>query len=97
MNAAASSAKSTIVLLHGVGLDKSVWKPVQELLVFDSVALDLPGHGQQPPLTSTATLSELGDDVVARLPEGPVHLVGFSLGALIASNIAIRFPDKITS
>ena len=97
MNAAASSAKPTIVLLHGVGLDKSVWKPVQELLDFDSVALDLPGHGQQPPLTSTATLSELGDDVVARLPENPVHLVGFSLGALIASNIAIRFPDKITS
>ena len=97
MNAAASSAKPTIVLLHGVGLDKSVWKPVQELLDFDSVALDLPGHGQQPPLTSTATLSELGDDVVARLPEDPVHLVGFSLGALIASNIAIRFPDKITS
>ena len=97
MNAAASSAKPNIVLLHGVGLDKSVWKPVQELLAFDSVALDLPGHGQQPPLTSTATLSELGDDVVARLPEDPVHLVGFSLGALIASNIAIRFPEKITS
>lgn len=72
-------------------------KPVQELLDFDSVALDFPGHGQQSPLTSTATLSELGDDVVARLPEGPVHLVGFALGSLIASNTAIRSPERITS
>lgn len=96
MNTAAS-AKPKIVLLHGVGLDMSVWEQVQNLLDYESVALDLPGHGQQPPLTTTSTLTALGDDVVARMPEGPVHLVGFSLGALIASDIAIRFPERVSS
>ena len=96
MNTAAS-AKPKVVLLHGVGLDKSMWAQVQDSLDYESVALDLPGHGQQPPLTTTSTLTGFGDDVVARIPEGPVHLVGFSLGALIASNIAIRFPERVTS
>ena len=96
MNTAAS-AKPKVVLLHGVGLDKSVWAQVQEFLDYETVALDLPGHGQQPPLTTTSTLTGFGDDVVARIPEGPVHLVGFSLGALIASDIAIRFPERVTS
>ena len=36
-----------VVLLHGVGLDHTMWEPVAELLPthFDVVAPDLPGHG----------------------------------------------------
>ncbi len=84
-----------VVLLHGVGLDRTVWQPVQDALDLPSLALDLPGHGAQPPLTAPATLAGLADDVLARMPDAPVHLVGFSLGALIAQHIARYAPQRV--
>lgn len=89
-----------IVLLHGVGLDRSMWEPLVERLEAAGrpcVALDLPGHGDQPPLRRAQTLATLAEQVAARLPEGRVHLVGFSLGALIAQHIARFAPDRVAT
>lgn len=83
-----------VALLHGVGLDAGMWEPVRDALKRDSVALDLPGHGQQPALTAPTSLAELAADVLERLPERS-HLVGFSLGALIAQYIARFYPDRV--
>ncbi len=89
-----------IVLLHGVGLDHTMWEPLRaQLARWDDrpvVALDLPGHGARPPLTGPATLSELAEDVAARLP-GRAHLVGFSLGALIAQHLARYRPELVAT
>lgn len=86
-----------IVLLHGVGLDHTMWQPLQRVLDRQSLALDLPGHGEQPPLTEPQSLESLANDVLNRLPEGRVHLVGFSLGALIGQYLARFHPDRIAS
>ncbi len=94
----ASAPRVPIVLLHGVGLDRTMWRPLIELLEADGrpcVALDLPGHGEQPPLRAPQTLASLADDVLVRLPRGRVHLVGFSLGALIAQHIARYAPERV--
>lgn len=89
--------KPRIVFLHGVGLDRTMWDPVRDLLPDDAVYLDLPGHGAQPVLKARTSLQELADDVASRLPDGPIQLVGFSLGGLIAQRLAIDLPDKIIS
>lgn len=86
-----------VVLLHGVGLDHTMWAPVAERLGRPTVALDLPGHGAQPALREPQTLASLAGDVLARLPEGAVHLVGFSLGALIAQHIARFDPERVVT
>lgn len=89
-----------IVLLHGVGLDHTMWEPLRadlaRLTDRPVFALDLPGHGAQPPLTGPATLTELAEDVAARLP-GRAHLVGFSLGALIAQHLARYRPERVAT
>lgn len=85
------------MLLHGVGLDRTMWGRVEELLDRPTFALDLPGHGAQPPLRGAMSLAEFAADVEERLPSGPVHLVGFSLGALVAQRIASHSPDRVRS
>lgn len=89
-----------VVLLHGVGLDHSMWDEfaaaVRDGLGHPVTALDLPGHGARPPLTAPTTLAALADDVAARLP-GRAHLVGFSLGALIAQHLARFRPELVAS
>lgn len=89
--------KPAVVLLHGVGLDHTVWTRVENLLHRKALALDLPGHGTQPPLVRPTSLVEMAGDVIARLPAGPVHLVGFSLGSLIAQQIAVDLPGRVRS
>ena len=90
--------KPTIVLLHGVGLDHTVWEPVAERLSdpFTLVMPDLLGHGDGPPAPPGATLSVLADAVIDQIPTA-AHLIGFSLGGLIAEDIALRRPDLVTT
>lgn len=87
----------TLVLLHGVGLDHSVWDPVRARMSGDAhvVAPDLPGHGARPPV-GPVTLAELAADVAHDVPPG-AHLVGFSLGALVAQYLAVHRPDLVAS
>ena len=91
-------SKPTILLLHGVGLDRSMWRPVSMLLEdeFETLALDLLGHGANMAAPPGTTLRDIADDVAASLP-APAHLVGFSLGALVAQHLARYRPELVAS
>ena len=91
-----------LVFLHGLGLDLTMWD--HQLPEFgrthDVVALDLPGHGLSASLGTAPTLETLAGAVAeaaGRLDAGPVHLVGISLGGMIAQTVAIRDPGLIRS
>lgn len=88
----------TLVLLHGVGLDHTVWGPAAALLGdrFRIVAPDLPGHGSREPVPDGLTLADLAAGVAAEIPAGS-HLVGFSLGALVAQHLAVHRPDLVAT
>jgi pimeloyl-ACP methyl ester carboxylesterase len=77
-----------------------MWEPLEEELKLLTdrpvLALDLPGHGGQAALTAPVSLGDLAQDVAERLP-GRAHLVGFSLGALIAQHLALHQPDLVAS
>jgi len=90
--------RPTVVLLHGVGLDHTMWDPVVALWTgdVDVVTLDLPGHGVRPPAPAGVTLAELADGVAADIPPGS-HLVGFSLGALVAQHLALHRPALVAT
>lgn len=82
-----------ILLLHGVGLDRTMWSRCR---LPGAVALDLLGHGSAAPAPPGTTLADLAGDVAERL-SGPAHVVGFSLGALVAQRLAIGRPDLVRS
>jgi len=91
-------SKPTVVLLHGVGLDHTMWEPTAALLAdrFTVITPDLPGHGARPPVRDGVTLTDLADETVGEIPPGS-HLVGFSLGALVAQHVALHRPELVAT
>jgi pimeloyl-ACP methyl ester carboxylesterase len=90
-----------VVLLHGVGLDHTMWHRVAPAIAARHRVhtLDLRGHGAAPDAAPGTTLADLAGDVadrVAGLP-GPAHVVGFSLGALVATELALDHPGLVAS
>jgi len=87
-----------VVLIHGVGLRAEAWAAQIDALARSHrvVAPDLPGHGSSPLPGPGADLGAYGDRVAAAIAAcasgGPALLVGHSLGAMIALDLAIRFP-----
>jgi 3-oxoadipate enol-lactonase len=91
-----------IVLLHGVGLDHRLWdRCVPRLAEAHRVtAVDLRGHGASPPAAPGTGLGDLAADVLATLDTvgaARVHLVGFSLGALVAAYVAATAPERVAT
>jgi len=82
-----------LVLLHGWSLSGAAFSEMAGLLDGFRVLLpDLPGHGHSSP-PATATLSALADDLAAWLTAavaGPVVLGGWSLGGMVALELAVR-------
>lgn len=91
-------SRARIALIHGVGLDGSMWGPLRELLEpeYDVQVLELLGHGSRKAAPEGVTLADLAADVAEHL-EPDTHVVGFSLGALVAQHLARYRPDLVAS
>jgi 3-oxoadipate enol-lactonase len=93
----------TIVLLHGVGGNHTVWNTVFPLLTpeFRVIAPDLRGHGRSAaPPGSHYTFLELAGDIGLLLEQRKaprVHWVGLSGGALLALRLALDRPERTRS
>ena len=84
-----------ILLIHGLGSDGNSWEPVLPRLVEqrEVIAPDLPGFGQTPPMSGQVTIAGLTDTVESFIAEqqlGDVDLVGSSMGARMALELARR-------
>ena len=95
------TAKPTVVFIHGVLNDHSVWILQTRYLAnhgWNVLALDLPGHCRsdgKPP----ATVQEAADFVIALLDAAGLSkaaLAGHSFGSLIALETAARAPDRVS-
>lgn len=89
-----------VVLLHGVGLNQSIWAEQVTALNsdFQVITYDLLGHGRSAPVAANAPLSDWVDQlnaVVCDLALEKFSVVGFSFGGLIAQAYAARHPQKI--
>ena len=90
-----------LVLIHGVGLTADTWYAMLPELSqhFTITAIDLPGHGASAPLNSRTetTLSDFSDsivDAIANIADQAI-IVGHSLGAFIALDIAAHHPGRV--
>jgi pimeloyl-ACP methyl ester carboxylesterase len=84
-----------LLLLHGMGSSRRDFAAVRRDLAdrFEVLAVDLPGVGRSPHLAERPTVAALTDTVEQTLDAagvGPVHVLGNSLGARIALELAVR-------
>ena len=83
-----------VVFLHGLGETCEVWNPVVKQLAQTECAAPEVLKVKSP--MADWSLEEISNEIADTLTE-PVHLVGLSLGAVIALQIAITHPDKVVS
>ena len=90
-----------IVFIHGVGLNKEIWSPQLEFFKDHNIlAYDLIGHGKTPLLKTQLNLDDFTKQLLNLIKEleiNKIHLVGFSLGSLIARHFAAAHGDKLSS
>lgn len=84
-----------LLFVHGIGSNSHTWRDQMEALAPDRqvLAIDLPGHGQTPATSRSATYAglaqELEDYLVAEGLAG-IDLVGHSLGGRLVLDMAKR-------
>ncbi|WP_167632154.1 alpha/beta fold hydrolase [Mariprofundus ferrooxydans] len=81
-----------LVFLHGWAQSRQIWYQQQRAFP-QAHFLNLPGHGGAMDAPADAWL----DLLVAQLPDEPCALIGWSLGGMLALEIAHRFPDRIAA
>ena len=95
------SEKTPIVFVHGVGLTKEIWEPQTNFFKdYNTLTYDLLGHGKTPLKKSKVTFEDFSRQLIRlikNLDIKKIHLVGFSLGALIARHFAAEHNDKLSS
>ena len=90
-----------VLFLHGGFCSAEVLRPVGELLAGYAVhAPERPGHGRTPDRPGPYHYADGVADTLAVLDElglGPVHVVGFSDGAIIGMLLALEHPARVRS
>ncbi len=89
-----------VVLLHGGYADADMWKVEKFLLSFryQVITLDSRGHGRSANDGTPITYEQMTDDTLSLLNHlniNNAHFVGWSDGAVIASQIAITQPERV--
>ena len=91
-----------VLLLHPVGLDLTWWEPQVRALrsEFQVMRLDFRGHGESEVAPFPYTLANFANDahaLIGALGNRPAHVVGLSLGGMVAQVLALEYPEDVRS
>lgn len=90
-----------IVLLHGWGLNSGIWQPLQILFNdnpdnnYQLITIDLPGFGINNKVDiNPYSLINICHHI-RQTVEQPAIYLGWSLGGLVATEMALTYPEKV--
>ena len=90
--------EETIVFVHGFGGDLNSWSynQVELSTYFNTISLDLPGHGGSALEVDSGNVSDLSEILISFFEKKEInqaHLVGHSLGGAISLLMAYKMPE----
>jgi pimeloyl-ACP methyl ester carboxylesterase len=90
-----------IVFVHGVGLTYEIWQPQLDFFKdYSNLSYDILGHGKSSLTKQNISFDDFSDqliELINKLKIEKIHLVGFSIGSLIARNFATRYGNRLRS
>ena len=90
-----------IVFIHGVGLTYEIWQPQLDYFnEYSTLSYDILGHGKSKLEKEIITFDDFSNQLITLIDElkiDKIHLIGFSIGSLIARNFAEKFNDRLQS
>lgn len=91
-----------VVLIHGVGLNKTMWggQVVGLAPQFQVIAYDMLGHGDSPRPAADVGLADYASqlhELLEHLQLAKAVIVGFSMGGLVARAFALDYPQQTTA
>jgi (E)-2-((N-methylformamido)methylene)succinate hydrolase len=93
--------KIPIVFIHGVGLTHEIWQPQLDYFKNNTtISYDILGHGKTPLNKSDISFDDFSEQLINLLNQlnfDKIHLIGFSIGSLIARNFATKYNERLKS
>ena len=90
-----------VICLHGIGGDAGSFAPQLESLgnSMRVISWNMPGYGGSDPMPDMtfARLAEALRDLMDGLGLETAHVMGQSIGGMIAQEFALRFPERVVS
>ena len=90
-----------IVFIHGVGLTYEIWQPQLDFFKdYSNLSYDILGHGKSSLTRQNISFDDFSEqlvDLIDELKIEKIHLVGFSIGSLIARNFATKYSKRLQS
>ncbi len=92
-----------IVMFHGTTMNRTAWDMVRAALptdIYRFILIEFPGSGESSMPTGPLTVDDLVEQAIAIVDSVGIqnfHLVGFSLGAVVALATAAAVPDRTMS
>ncbi len=89
-----------MLLIHGVGLSHHTWSAVTPLILIGRrvIAFDMLGHGSSPLPGADVILGDYAQQAFSLLDHLGIEscaVVGFSMGALVAQQMALEQPRRV--
>ncbi|MCK4481339.1 MAG: alpha/beta hydrolase [Candidatus Lokiarchaeota archaeon] len=89
-----------LILIHGFGSKKEIWKPqiIDFSKKYKTITFDLRGTGKTDRPNYPYTMEMFADDIkglMDYLKIESVHLIGRSLGGMIAQNFVLKYPQNV--
>ena len=99
---AGEGARTPIVFLHGVGSDRTVWRPQLDHFAAErrAIAFDYPGYGNSDPAAEDTSRDDYAAAILSAMKALGVeraHVCGLSLGGVVAIAMAHAGADACMS